>query len=118
MSRAAVLEPVDEVNNGFCNIFIKSRSHRTKYIPYKKDMMENEVNNRGNYFRHLMSYRQPTICYVFHAWQDMFHFEMNIRKGEMDFLKFNISVFNSLERFLPVRKYDPMTQFPAREENN
>ena len=48
----------------------------------------------------------------------MFHFEMNIRKGEMDFLKFNISVFNSLERFLPVRKYDPMTQFPAREENN
>ena len=28
-------------------------------------MMENEVNNRGNYFRHLMSYRQPTICYVF-----------------------------------------------------
>ena len=47
--------------------------------------------------RHLMSYRQPTICYVFYAWQDMFHFEMNIRKGEMDFLKFNISVFNSLQ---------------------
>ena len=34
MSRAVVLEPVDEVNNGFCNIFIKSRSHRAKYIPY------------------------------------------------------------------------------------